>query len=293
MPRPSDEPALMDTPAPLDAPVTASDPASTPVPAVLAEPHWGIVIAAGLAAGMIAGLLGVGGGILLVPVLALVLRRPQHVAHATSLVAVTMAALAGSARFAVDGAVAWPGAAVLAVGAILGAWLGAALLPRMSESGLRRAFGGVVLLLALRFLVFGGSGGEGATDGLFRPDLDPGLVLLHLGGGLAAGVLSSVLGVGGGIIMVPLMALAFGYGQQVAEGTSLAVIVPTAATGALSHARSGYTDWRLGLRLGAAALLGSFSGATLALGLTATALARVYGGVQVIVAALMLRSRRS
>ncbi|MFT5221964.1 MAG: putative membrane protein YfcA [Glaciecola sp.] len=251
------------------------------------------VISAGLAAGLVAGMFGVGGGVLLVPVLVMALGRPQHVAHATSLVAVTLAAVAGAARFGIDGAVSLLGALLLVSGSILGARVGARLLPKIPERRLTQVFGVVLLVLALRFLVVGASG-EGAADGDFVPALTAGRVLAHSLGGFAAGVTSSVLGVGGGVIMVPLLSLGLGYGQHIAEGTSLAVIVPTALTGAQRHARNGYTDWTLGLRLGVAAIVGSTLGASIALGLEPVTLGRAFGVLQATVGVLTLaRVRRT
>lgn len=252
-----------------------------------ARATFGKVVAAGLAAGLVAGTFGVGGGVLLVPVLALVLGRPQHVAHATSLVAVTLAALAGAVRFGLDDAVSLLGALALVVGSIAGARLGARLLPRIPERRLRALFGVVLLVLALRFLVVGASG-EAAVDGDLVPALTWTTFLAHAVGGFAAGVTSSVLGVGGGVVMVPLLALGLGYGQHVAEGTSLAVIVPTALTGAVRHARNGYTDWALGLRIGLAAVVGSTLGASFALSLDAVSLGRTFGVLQAVVGVLML-----
>lgn len=245
----------------------------------------------GLAAGLVAGLFGVGGGVLLVPLLVLVLRRPQHVSHATSLVAVTLAATAGASRFLLDGAVAGAGALGLAAGAVVGARLGGRFLPKLSDTGLRRLFGGVLAVLAIRFLLVGASG-EAAAAGDFVPDLTMGILALHALGGLLAGVTSSVLGVGGGVIMVPLLVLGFGYGQHIAEGTSLAVIIPTALTGAISHHRHGYTDWSLGLRLGGASVVGSLVGASVALSLSPVTLGRTFGALQLGVAALMILGNR-
>lgn len=250
-----------------------------------------IVLAAGTAAGLVAGMFGVGGGILLVPVLVVVLGRSQHVAHATSLVAVTLAASSGATGFALDDAVSWTSALILGTGAVVGARLGAALLPRMTEGRLKQLFALLVLVVAVRFLLTSG-GGDAAVDGRFVPDWTATRYVLHVVGGLAAGVTSSVLGIGGGTVMVPLMALGFGYGQQVAQGTSLAVIVPTAVVGAASHARNGYTDWRLGLQLGVSALLGSWVGSQVAVALDPVLLARLFGVLQLVVGVLMLRGTR-
>lgn len=245
-------------------------------------------VGGGFVAGTAAGLFGVGGGVLLVPLLVLVLKRSQHVAHATSLVAITLAAVTGAGRFALDGSVAWAGGAAVAVGAVAGARLGARFLPKVSEGRLRRLFAVALLLLALRFLLVGASG-EAAIAGDVTPALGPLMLTLHVVGGLAAGVTSAVLGVGGGIIMVPLLVLGFGYGQHIAEGTSLAVIIPTAMTGAWAHHRNGYTDWPVGIQLGLSSVLGSLAGASLALSLDPVTLGRLYGVLQLAVGLLMLR----
>ncbi len=247
------------------------------------------VTAAGLAAGLVAGLFGVGGGVLLVPAIALWLGRPQHVAHATSLVAVAMAAAVGTLRFALDGEVGWFGVGFLAVGGLVGARVGAALLPRVPAARLRTAFGVVLLLLSVRFLLAGGSV-PGSADGS-QPDglgalVLPALVLV----GLVAGLASSTLGVGGGVVMVPALVL-LGSEQHLAEGTSLAVIVPTALLGAWRHHGNGYTDWHLGGRLGVAALAGSWIGASVALALEADDLGRGFGVLLLVVGLLTLRRR--
>ena len=247
-----------------------------------------VALLGGGVAGFAAGLFGVGGGVLLVPFLVLILRQPQHIAHATSLVAIVLAALSAVSRFGADGSVAVVGAISLAVGAVVGAKVGATFLPKLTESRLRHLFGIVMLLIALRFLI----AGDSSSSGDAMPDMTPLLIGLHVLGGLAAGVSSAVLGVGGGVILVPLMVMAFGYGQHIAEGTSLAVIVPTAITGAVAHHGNGYTNWRLGATIGVGSLFGGFGGAQVALGLPPGTLARMFGGLLLVTAFLMLRERK-
>ena len=60
--------------------------------------------------------------------------------------------------------------------------------------------------------------------------------------GLLVGILAGVMGIGGGILLVPIMVLGFGFGQQIAQGTSLAAIVPTAIVGAFTHDRAHNVD---------------------------------------------------
>ncbi|MBW3577443.1 MAG: GNAT family N-acetyltransferase [Actinobacteria bacterium] len=249
-----------------------------------------LALAGGFGAGFLAGLFGIGGGVLLVPVLVLLLHRPQHVAHATSLLAIVIPAAVGATRFAFDGAVAWLGAATVAVGAVAGVQGGAWLMPRVRERRLRWLFAGLLAVMAVRLLVFGSSepAGGGAVVDVAWSSLAAHLVL-----GLVTGVVSALLGIGGGAIIVPALVILFGYGQHLAEGTSLAIILPTAALGAVTHARRGYTDWRAGLQLGIGGMIGALLGAELALALPAPVLSRAFAVLLAVVTVLLVREARS
>ena len=249
---------------------------------------WPLPVAFGLLSGFLAGVFGIGGGAVLVLLMVLVLQRPQHVAHATSLVAIAITAVAAATRFAFAGAVAWAGAGALAVGAVAGTRLGVALLPRVSEARLKVALALLAIAFGVRLLVFGI---PDETGGAAAPALDLGLGALHALGGVVAGFASATFGIGGGVIVVPLLVLAFGYGQHAAEGTSLAMIIPTAIAGAAGHHRSGYTDWRLGAQLGVGGLVGGIAGAQTALSVAPDPLARAFGVLQIVMALLLLRRR--
>lgn len=249
---------------------------------------WLLPLAGGAAAGFLAGLFGVGGGVLLVPLLVLALGRSQHVAHATSLMAITVPAVAGTLRFAVDGSIAWGPAALVAAGALAGVQLGAALLPRVPERRLQLLFAVLLAVMSVRLLIFGATDAAGPR-GSEPPQLTTVLLALHGLLGLVSGSASALLGIGGGAIVVPALVLGFGYGQHLAEGTSLAVIVPTALVGAAIHARRGYTEWRVGLRLGLGGLVGSLGGAELALALPAALLSRAFGALLAVVTAALVR----
>ena len=238
---------------------------------VVTPPPLSRVLALGAVAGVMSGLFGVGGGTVLVPGLVLLLGLAQHHAHATSLAAIIVTAPAAAVGFALDDAVSWQAAAVLACGAVAGAYVGAALMHRISPGRLRAAFAVLMLLAAARLLW-----SVDLKAGDVQPAIDPALLAGLLLLGLAAGTLSSVMGVGGGVIMVPAMVLLLGFGQHVAEGTSLLVIVPTAITGAWRHTRNGYTDWRFGLLLGLGGVVGGLLGAQIALALSAQWLQRLF-----------------
>ncbi|HJV04896.1 MAG TPA: sulfite exporter TauE/SafE family protein, partial [Actinomycetota bacterium] len=102
----------------------------------------------GAAAGGLSGLFGVGGGILIVPGLVLIGGMGQRQAHATSLAAIVPIAVAGAIGYALEGAVDWPAAALLVLGAAAGTVAGTHLLGRISPRGLRILFAAFLLAAA-------------------------------------------------------------------------------------------------------------------------------------------------
>jgi uncharacterized protein len=107
------------------------------------------LIAIGLAGGILSGLLGVGGGVVMVPLLVLWARYPQREAHAASLGAIIPISLVGVATYGVAGKVQLGIGAALAVGAIGGARLGAGLLARIDERVLKLVFGAFLVVVAI------------------------------------------------------------------------------------------------------------------------------------------------
>ncbi|MFV1999215.1 MAG: TSUP family transporter [Acidimicrobiia bacterium] len=88
------------------------------------------------------------------------------------------------------------------------------------------------------------------------------LALLLLG--LVAGGFAATLGVGGGVIFVPFLVFVFEFAQLDAQGTSLAIIVPTAIIGAIGHARAGRIHWKVFGVVAAVGVFGAAAGALLA-----------------------------
>ena len=106
--------------------------------------------------------------------------------------------------------------------------------------------------------------------------------------GLVTGILSGLLGVGGGIVMVPYLVLALGQTQHLAEGTSLLVIVPTALVGALSHSRRNLVTWRITPLLAGGGILGAIGGAQLALLTPPGLLTKLFGGFMFLIGLRLL-----
>jgi hypothetical protein len=117
-------------------------------------------------------------------------------------------------------------------------------------------------------------------------------IVLTVVAGVFTGIVSAVFGGGGGQVSIPFMILALGLSQHTAEGTSLMVIVPTAAIGALVHSRAGYVRWRPALWLGAAGAMGAAVGALLAVRTDELVLRRIYAAFVLFVAFRFLRPRR-
>ena len=185
-----------------------------------ASMRTGRVVLVGLVAGFLSGLFGVGGGILIVPALVLLLGFAQRLAHGTSLAAVLPIAIASLTSYALEDKVDWKVGALLAVGAVAGAVIGTHILHRLPHDALAITFAVLLVATAVR-LLFDHSDAGG------RGDLHPLTIASLIVVGLITGVLAGVLGVGGGIFVVPAMVVGYGIPAAVAKGTSLAMIVPT------------------------------------------------------------------
>jgi uncharacterized membrane protein YfcA len=101
--------------------------------------------------------------------------------------------------------------------------------------------------------------------------------LLIVLSGLLVGLLSGVMGVGGGIFLVPIMVLGFAVPQHMAQGTSLAAIVPTSVVGAITHYRQGNVVLSAAFLMGAGGILGVVLGAAVALNMPRDLLGRAFG----------------
>ena len=111
------------------------------------------------------------------------------------------------------------------------------------------------------------------------------LTLIFLGIGLAAGVLSGLFGIGGGILIVPMLILVAHMAPATATGTSLgALLLPVGALGAYQYYRSGQIDIRVSLLLALGLFLGAYFGAKLAVGLDPVMMRRAFAVFLVLVA---------
>ncbi len=101
--------------------------------------------------------------------------------------------------------------------------------------------------------------------------------LLAIAGGLGAGFLSGTIGIGGGLLFVPILTVGFRVSQAVAQGTSLVAIVPTAIVGGVTHLREGNVLREAALWMGGGGVVGAIIGAIVAVEAPGQLLARFWG----------------
>jgi uncharacterized membrane protein YfcA len=235
----------------------------------------------GLAAGLLGGGLGVGGGIVLVPLL-VAAGLDRHRAHATSLAAIVLISVAGAASFGMSGEIDVSLGVTVGVGGILGSILGASVMNRVSPKSLTIVFGVVLLVAGLR-LIFSGDPVPGAGDigGLAS-------TVVALAIGLVAGFFAGLAGIGGGVVIVPSSVLLLGLDQHLAQGTSLVAIIFTSIAGTLVNYRNERVRPMDGLVAGAGGVVGSLIGSRIALAIEGRTLSSVFGVLVLFVAARAL-----
>lgn len=211
------------------------------------------LIVLGLFAGFLSGMFGVGGGLIIVPGLMAVVGFTQKMASGTSLATIVPLASVGVISYATHGSVSWLGALLLAVGAMAGAQLGTWLLARIRVKLLRLVFIGFILAAIVSLFVVIPS-----RDAVLTITWVSAIELLVLG--VITGTLSGLLGVGGGIIVVPALMLVFGASDLIAKGTSLLMMIPAAVVGTVSNSKRKMVDLRAAAIVGIPACGTTFLG---------------------------------
>jgi len=118
------------------------------------------------------------------------------------------------------------------------------------------------------------------------------MLLLLLGIGIITGAAAGMLGIGGAIIMIPALVYFMGFSQQMAQGTSLAVMLPPIGIlAAYNYYKAGHVDIKFALILAGAFLIGSYFGSKYALTLPQATLKKIFGVLLLLVAAKMLFSK--
>jgi uncharacterized protein len=215
---------------------------------------------AGALIGAAGALCGIGGGIFAVPLLHRTAGLPLRRATATALPLVLATTSASSAveLLRADAQIHVAVVIPLALGALAGSELGFRIARRMPDRALHGLFTLVLLAAGLRVLLFSRAIGGGAQVGALAT------AIISAATGIAGGVLTPLLGVGGGLVMVPALFLTLGQlGFGGARACSLAAGAVAAVRSLWLHARAGNVAWAPGLPLALGALLGAASGVLL------------------------------
>ncbi len=234
----------------------------------------------GFGIGMSLGLLGGGGSILTVPALVYLVGQSPQAAVTTSLAIVGANSALGASFHHAQGTLNWRVAILFGGIGMVTAYLAA---------GLSKLFSPALLLVAFALLMLFIGGMM-----ILRRDRDTQTetrragIPLVLAGGAGVGLLTGVLGVGGGFLIVPALVMLVGLPMNQAIGTSLVVIAANSAAGLLGHLAGNPLDLTLTLIFVSAGLVGTFAGARLAKLLPATRLRQVFALFVIVLAVFLL-----
>lgn len=250
---------------------------------------WLLSTLSGLAAGLLSGVFGIGGGVVLVPMLGLVLGLGQHDAQGMTLAILLLpVGLAAVVEYHRAGYVRWRLVLPLVAGFLLGVWLGSEAATAVPERPLRLVFVAFLVVLAVRN--WRAAGSRSGAVAAAEPPAARAAAAHALWIGAVGGAASGLLGVGGAVLMIPLLVAVLGLRQHEAQGTSLAVMLPPVGLpGVLVYsAARGGLPWLVVGCVAGGFLLGGAFGARAARRVKGPALIRGFSVFQLAVAAGLL-----
>lgn len=245
--------------------------------------YWSALVITGVVGGLLSGLFGVGGGIVMVPLLLTLVHMDQRQAATTSLAAIVPTSIVGSLSYLAAGHIDLVAGAIIAAGAVVGTVIGSRLLRRIPLVWLRWLFIVLLIVVAVRMLMVEPERGAAL-------ELNWIVVLGYLALGLVMGIASGLFGIGGGVIAVPALVAVFGVSDLIAKGTSLLVLVPTSIVGTIANLRARLVDLKAGLVVGVAATVAAIPGVALAV-LIPPRLSAILFAVLLLIAAAQLTVR--
>jgi hypothetical protein len=252
-----------------------------------------LLIVLGLCVGLAVGLMGVGGGIVLVPLLVWLLQMDQHMAQGTSLLLqLPPIGIGGLYFYWRDGKVNLRAGLICALGFLLGGYFGSFFAVRIPEHHLRAMFGFFLMFSAIMLwrqtrpaktaapkTAVAETAGSNPAEKSQPPalQLSQSQLLSIFFVSCGVGVMGGMFGVGGGVLLVPLLVLLFHFPQHLAQGTSLVALVPpTGLLAYLGYAAHGSVDHRIGFLLMPGVFLGAMLGSQLAMKLSPRRMRRTF-----------------
>jgi len=235
-----------------------------------------MILLLGLGVGVLVGLLGIGGGVVLVPAMVYLLHMDQHLAQGTSLFILLPPIGVGALReYWKQGQVDLNAGILCALGMLVGAYAGSLIALPMPSRSLQGSFGCFLMLAG--FLLWRKAQLEGRATGLAEEKA------VAKAEGFVGGVASGMFGVGGGVLLVPLLGLLFAFRQHRAQGTSLvALIFPTGMLALMAYSKQGFVSWKTGLLLIPGIFLGGIAGGILTKKIKPRRMRQVFAGILVL-----------
>ena len=247
----------------------------------------GIVLLIGLIAGVMSGMFGIGGGVIIVPALIIFAGVPQTLANGTSLTALLLpvaifAVLAYYRAKLID----IKASALIALGLVTGVFGGAKIALNLPSKTLMQLYGLFLLYASWRFIepvglwqsIFKKEKNDfpnAYSKTIKKPNPNAFLILLL---GIIAGLFSGLFGIGGGVIIVPVLSTFFHYNHKIAIGTSLgALLLPVGLPGVICYGLAGQFDVLLAAPVALGLLVGAIFGANITIRLPSTIIRKLYG----------------
>ena len=234
------------------------------------------LLVVGFLGGIPAGLLGLGGGILFIPLMVYIAKLNMKEITGVSSMAVAIVATVGSIRYSSEGYGLGPFIPYLIVGGILGALVGNRLNKGLDSNSLKKIFSIVLLITSVRmnYIVVGN---EISNDNM----------LIYVLIGFVSGILAGLLGLGGGVVRIPALLLFAGLPSLVAQGASLITSVPTAIAAAYPKVKDSPVKIKQGIMLGGGGSLGVLIGSEIAFSLGDNSLKTIFSYFLFLVAIKM------
>lgn len=242
-----------------------------------------LLVIIGLGAGTVGSMLGVGGGIIMVPALSYLGITPTQIAS-TSLFAVSSTSVSSTVEYSRQRRIDYRLGVLMAAVAVPGAIIGAVLSANLGLDQFRLYFG-ILLVLAGIYILY--------RNSIHKENVKPKMparyrYLAVSLASLVAGIISSLFGVGGGVIFVPLMLLVLGSGMHRAAATSQLILMITSVAGVVTHMALGHPDYLFAIALSAGAFAGAQIGARISKSAKDVLLQKILGGVLIAVGARMM-----
>ncbi len=212
---------------------------------------WYVVVAgcllSGALIGFAGGALGIGGGLLAIPLLGLVLNMDQQAAQGTALIMVLPAVLLTVRQYNQKAKINLPAAGAGAAGSIVFTWIGAQFALGIDPGLLRRIYAGFVLCIALFYFYQSRRSSQKGRPQKPRRQVED----FHKGWfgliGTIAGLAGGIFGVGGSVLVVPLLTTVFRLTQTGAQALALTMVIPGTFVALFTYAAHGQADWQVGI----------------------------------------------